>query len=355
MAVGEPDFPAPRSVQQAAVDKVLSGKVRYTPAAGTPELRSAIARQVSETRGISVGPENVAVCHSAKHALTVSLLATVQEEDEVAIPLPAWGSYFAEVEVAGAQTLLVPPAAECRPDLDTLAQKITPRTRMVMINTPSNPTGYVWTRAEVERLAELANRHDLWILSDEIYRRLLYEGDFVSPASIDAPTRERTILIDGASKAFAMTGYRIGYVCGSEKIVRAVAAMNSQMTGSPNAVSQAAFECALSEEPPEVAEMAAAFAQRRELLLAGLRNLGLNAPSPRGAFYVFPDVSAYLDERGAAGFCADLLEEQNVALVPGIVFGVEGHVRLSYATSVDRIEEALRRLTAFLESRTVRG
>jgi aspartate aminotransferase len=352
MAVGEPDFPAPRAVREAATAKVQSGDVRYTPAAGTNSLRQAIAEHLGATRGTPVQAAQVAVCHSAKHALMAALLSTIGEGDDVLIPLPAWGSYFEEVAIAGGRAVLIPPAKGCRPDLDALAAAVTPRSRMVMFNSPCNPTGYVWTAAEIARLAALAVRHDLWILADEIYRRLVYEREFASPLSVDDETRRRTIVVDGASKSFAMTGYRIGYVCGPVALARAVADLNSQMTGSPNAVSQAAFEVALRSEPPEVAAMAAAFAERRRTLLAGLKALGLQAPEPGGAFYVFPDVSAWLDERGTAGFCEDLLEEQAMALVPGTVFGVEGHVRFSYATSPERIREALARFGAFLAART---
>lgn len=351
MAVGEPDFPAPRAVREAAVAKVESGDVRYTPAAGTPSLRRAIAQYVAATRQAPADWTQVSVCHSAKHALTASILATVDEGDEVLLPLPAWGSYFEEVALAGGSPVLVPPAAGCRPDLEALEAAVTPRSRMVMINSPCNPTGYVWTPAEIERLCDLARRHDLWILSDEIYRRLVYDRPFASPWSVDEDARSRTIVVDGASKSFAMTGYRIGYACGPVALSRAVTDLNSQMTGSPNAVSQAAFEVALASEPPEVATMASAFAARRRRILAGLEALGLSAPDPGGAFYVFPDVRAWLDERGSVGFCEDLLEEQAVALVPGTVFGVEGHVRFSYATSTERIDEALRRVGTFLAAR----
>ena len=353
MAVGEPDFPAPQAVQAAAVEKVQSGNVRYTPAAGTPELRATIARSVSTTRGVDRDAANVVVCHSAKHALSTALLATVQEGDDVVVPLPAWGSYFAEIEIAGARVVPVAPRDGCRPDLDGIERAITPATRLVMMNTPSNPTGLVWTRAELERLVALAERHDLWILSDEIYRRLVYGNTFESPMSVPGGL-ERTILVDGASKSFAMTGYRIGYLCAQRPLADAVGAMNSQMTGSPNAVSQAAYERALRAEPAEVAEMADAFAARRERLLAGLAELGLPCPRPEGAFYAFPDVRAHLYGADTQAFCADLLEEQSVALVPGEVFGVSGHVRLSYATSIERIEEALSRLGRFFEARGAR-
>ena len=361
MAVGEPDFPAPAAVQKAAAAKVQSGDVRYTPAAGTPGLRSAIAAHLSETRGVPYGPQEVTVCHSAKHALSGALLSLVEEGDEVLVPLPAWASYFDEIRIAGAEPILVAPlegaaggtsAGGARPDVDALRRAVTPRTRLLMVNSPNNPSGYVWTRAEMSAVAELALEHDLWILSDEIYRSLVYEGEpAVGPADLGPEFKARTALIDGASKRFAMTGYRIGFVAGPQELASAVAKLHSQTTGSPNSIGQAAYEVALRSEPPETEAMRIAFGERREVLLAGLEGLGLPTPRPRGAFYAFPDVSAYLGSGGSVGFCEDLLEEEGLALVPGAAFGVDRHVRLSYATDVDSIREAVARLGRFLERR----
>jgi aspartate aminotransferase len=352
MSVGEPDFPAPRAAREAAIAKVESGRVAYTQAAGTPELRSAIARHLTSTRGVAFTAAEVAVCHSAKHALSGTLLALVQEGDEVLVPLPAWGSYFGQIKVCGARPMLVPPAAGCRPDLAALARAVTPRTRAVLVNSPCNPTGYVWTAEETRALAELAGEHDLWIVSDEIYRALVYEGPpAVSPVSCGPDARARTAIIDGASKCFAMTGYRIGFVAAPVELAGAVGRLHSQLTGSPNAVSQAAYQAALETEPEELAAMRAEFAERRRVLLEGLERLGLETPEPRGAFYAFPDVSRYLDERGSVGLCEDLLETSGLSLVPGEAFGLPTHVRLSYAKPVRDVREALRRLEAFLERR----
>jgi len=353
MAVGEPDFPAPPAAQEAAIAKVKSGDVRYTPAGGTASLRAAIARHVAATRGVPLEAAEVAVCHSAKHALSAILLCLVDEGDEVLVPLPAWASYFEEIKIAGGTPVLVPPRPDGRPDLDTIESAITDATRLIMVNSPSNPTGYVWTDDEVEALAELTVERDLWILSDEIYRRLVYTGP-PPKSTLSTAARERTIVVDGASKCFAMTGYRIGFAAGPAELVSAIARLNSQLTGSPNAISQAAYEAALDEEPPEVETMIAAYAERRRLLLAGLEELGLKTPDPRGAYYAFPDVSAWLDERGSVGFCQDLLEEERLALVPGAAFGLDGHVRLSYAIETDAIREALRRLGTFLATRAER-
>jgi len=352
MAVGEPDFDAPEVVQRAAERAVRSGAVRYTPPAGRPSLRAAIARHLSATRGIPFAPAEVAVCHSAKHALSNTVLVLVEPGDEVLLPDPIWSSYEEQVRFAGGVPVHVPPRPDLGPDFEGLARAAGPRARGIMMNSPCNPSGYVWSDEDLERLAELAEARDLWILSDEIYRRLVYDGPPAkSPAQVSAAARSRTIIVDGASKSFAMTGYRIGFLAGAREVVEAAARLQSQLTGCPNAISQSGYEAALAEEPPEVESMARAFAERRDFLLRGLAELGLETPEPRGAFYAFPSVAPFLDARGAAGFCEDLLEAEAVALVPGEVFGMREHVRLSYATSLERVGEALARLARFLAGR----
>src|SRR5207237_899000 len=273
-----------------------------------------------------------------KHALSGACLALIEPDDEVLLLLPAWVSYAEILKYAGAVPVEVRSRPDAGPDLDALGRAITKKTRGILINSPCNPSGYVLTEAEVRAIAKLALQHDLWIVSDEIYRRLIYEGepDF-SPVSISDAVRARTVVVDGASKAFAMTGYRLGYVAAPRELADAVGRLHSQLTGCPNAISQAAFEAALVKEPPEVARMCAEFRRRRDLIVAALRKLGLETPTPRGAFYAFPNVAPYLDERGSTGFCEDLLEEQNLAAVPGSAFGVDDHVRFSYATSIPLI------------------
>ncbi len=357
MSVGEPDFPAPKAVQQAASAKALSGNVRYTPAEGTLSLRKAIAARLAHTRGIPFDEQEITVCHSAKHALSGACLSLIEPGDEVLLLLPAWVSYDEIVLFCGGKPAPVRSRKDCGPDLDAIARAVTPRTRGIILNSPCNPSGYVLTQAEVRAIAALAEKHDLWIVSDEIYRRLVYEGepDF-SPAQVSPQVRARTVIVDGASKAFAMTGYRIGYAAAPPAIAAAIARLHSQLTGCPNAVSQAAFEVALAPnsdgaEPPEVAAMVAEFDRRRRVIVDGLRRIGLEVPWPRGAFYAFPDVSPWIDERGSSGFCEDLLEDQDLAVVPGSAFGVDDHVRLSYATSIENIERALQRLGTFLAKR----
>ncbi len=355
MSVGEPDFNAPEAVQTAAAAAVRGGNVRYTPAEGTTSLRRVVAAHLSKTRGVEFSPAEITICHSGKHALSGAAMALIEPGDEVLLLLPAWVSYSEIVRYAGGVPIDVPSRPDCGPDLDAIARAISKKTRGILINSPCNPSGYVMTEAEVRAIAQLCEKHDLWIISDEIYRRLVYEGEpNFSPVQIHPSARARTVIIDGASKTFAMTGYRIGYLAAPKDVAAAVGRVHSQLTGCPNAISQAAFEAALASEPREVAAMCAEFDRRRGAIVDGLQKLGLDVPWPRGAFYAFPSVAPYLDERGSNGFCEDLLEEQNVAIVPGSAFGVEPHVRLSYATSIDKIEKALSRLGAFLAKRTPR-
>jgi aspartate aminotransferase len=355
MSVGEPDFDAPEAARQAAARRALEGPVRYTPAAGSAELRSAIAKDLTETRGVPFEPAQVTVCHSTKHALSGAVLTLVDPGDEVLLLLPAWVSYFEIVKLAGGVPVAVPARPDCGPDLDAIRAAITPRTKVVLVNSPSNPTGYVWSAEEMEGLAELCVERGLWIVSDEIYRRLVYEGPpNPTPVRVGAlgdRARDHTVVLDGASKAYAMTGYRIGYAAGPQPVAAGIARVHSHLTGCPNAISQEAFRAALDSEPPEFAAMVGEFSTRRDFLLSELEDIGLPAPTPRGAFYAFPNAEAYLDERGAEGFCEDLLEQHGLALVPGSAFGDDRHVRLSYALSLERIREATERLRTFLSSR----
>lgn len=363
MAVGEPDFLAPAVATQAALAKVGSGAVRYTPAAGIASLRAVAAKALNASSGAHFDAANVVICHSGKHALSGALLALIDPGDEVVLPLPAWVSYVELIRLAGGTPIGVAPAATAggagaRPDLAAIEAAITPKTRGLLVNSPNNPSGYLWTRAEMEGICAIAERHNLWILSDEIYRRLVFPpGTFVSPLHVaTGALRERIAIIDGASKSFAMTGYRVGFLASPKDLADAVTRLHSQTTGSPNAVSMAAFEAALTAEldggPPELDASLAEYQARRDVLLTGLAALELDLVRPDGAFYAFPNVARYCDARGAAGFCADLLESVGLALVPGDAFLLDGHVRLSYALPIPLIEAALERLGRFLSDRS---
>lgn len=352
LTAGEPDFDSPASVRDAAKNSIDSGKVRYTPASGRPSLRDAVAEHLTETRGVPYSREQVTITHSCKHAISGSLLALIEEGDEILVPLPAWVSYFDIIKYAGGKAVGIEPTPACAPDPAAIEAAITPKTRGILLNSPSNPSGYVWTEEETREVCALAEKHDLWIVSDEIYRRLVFDGPpMFSPVQVSPSVRERTIIVDGASKAYAMTGYRIGFLAGDPEITSGVARLHSQLTGSPCAISQDAYETALRNEPTEVEGMVKSFRERSAHIVKRLREIGLEVPTPRGAFYAFPNVGPYLDERGSAGFCEDLLNERDVALVPGAVFGLDNHVRLSYASSLETLDKAVDRLASFLAER----
>ncbi len=350
MAVGEPDFPAPAAARQAAIAKIQSLDVRYTSAAGTLTLREAIAEHLAATRSTHYTSDQIVVCHSGKQAISGALAAVLEPGDEVLVPTPGWVSYVEIARALGNPAVEVPGHPDGAPSLEALEQAISERTRAILINSPCNPTGHVWSRVDLQRLAALAERHNLWIVSDEIYRRLVYgERPFTSPVSLGPEARARTIIVDGASKSFAMTGYRIGFAAGPKEAIRAITKLHSQMTGSPNAVSQAAYEAVLREEPPEVAQMVETYRERRALMIAGLQQLGLQAPFPHGAFYAFPDVSVHLgDETSSDALCRALLEDEQLVCVPGSAFGTPTHIRLSYALDIERLREAFVRLGRFL-------
>jgi aspartate aminotransferase len=348
MSVGEPDFPAPRVVQAAASAKVLSGDVRYSGAAGTPELRAALAKHVSDTRGVPYSSDEIYVGHSAKHALSTACLALFDPGERMLLPQPGWLSYDEMSLIAGLAPVSVPGRADQGPDLDALARAAR-GARALWINSPCNPTGYVWSREELQFAVDLAVKHDLVILSDEIYRRLVYgEREFLSPVTVDSRARERTVIIDGASKTYCMTGYRIGFAAGPKDAIAALTKIGSQLAGSPNAVSMAGYLAALATEPPEVDHMVATYRRRRDRLVAGLRELGFQFAVPYGAFYVLADATPWLaGANDAADFTLRLLEEEAVVLVPGSAFGAPRHVRFVYALPEERIDRALERLARF--------
>lgn len=351
MTAGEPDFDSPAVVREAAKATIDGGRVRYTPAPGRVQLREAIAEFLTKTRGVPFKSDEITVCHSGKHALSGVLLTLVSPGDEVLLLLPAWVSYVEQVRFAEGTPVGTAPRPDMGPDFEAMEKAITPRTRGLMLNSPNNPSGYVYTDEELARVAAFAKKHDLWILTDEIYGKLVYEGKaYASIVQHGEDARARTIIVDGASKTYSMTGYRIGFVAGDVQVAKAVARLHSQLTGAPNAIGQEAFEAALRTDPPELETMLAAFDDRRQHIVKGLTDLGLPTPTPRGAFYVFPSIKEHWPSGNSSSFCEALLEKEGVATVPGSAFGVEGHIRFSYATSMDQIEGGLERLGRFLRS-----
>ncbi|AWM37178.1 Aspartate aminotransferase [Gemmata obscuriglobus] len=358
-SLGEPDFNTPEHICAAAEKAAAGGNTHYTPTAGTAEVKAAICKWYKSFHGLECAPENVIVSNGAKHSIHNALAATVGPGDEVIIPTPYWVSYSDLVSMTGATPVLVnsTPESGFKMSPEQLRAHTTPRTRMLMLNSPCNPTGTVYSRAELEALVDALSNTDAAILSDEIYEQLTY-GDAkpTCVATLRPWLKDRTITISGASKSYAMTGWRMGWAVAPVAVVKAMDTIQSQETSCPSSVSQAALVAALTGPQDCVTEMRTEFAARRELTLGLLKQIpDVKLPAPEGAFYAFFDVSAYFKKTfsGTAvadslSFCATLLEQAHVNLVPGSAFGAEGFVRMSFATNRETIEAGLSKLKQWL-------
>jgi aspartate aminotransferase len=358
-SLGEPDFNTPRHIADAAHRAVLAGHTHYTPANGIPELRSAVSRYYKKTYGLDITPEQVVISNGAKHSLHNALAGTVGPGDEVIIPTPYWVSYSDLVQMTGASYKLVPTseATRFKMSADQLRAAITPRSRLVMLNSPSNPTGTVYTRAELEALADIVVEAKLGVISDEIYEKLVF-GDAKATcfATLRPGLANSTITISGVSKSFAMTGWRIGWAVAPLPVAKAMANVQSQETSNPCSVSQHAALAALEGEQACVEEMRREFQARRDLVCRRLSELpGIGCPVPDGAFYAFFNVSAHFGKTlhgrkitDSASFCQAALETVHVNLVQGSAFGQEGYARLSFATSREIINQGVDRLAEFV-------
>ncbi|WAH36902.1 pyridoxal phosphate-dependent aminotransferase [Alicyclobacillus dauci] len=354
MSVGEPDFDTPTAAAFAGIKAITNGQTRYTAAAGTLALRQAVARKLMTENGLQFAPEQIVISNGAKHTLYNVLLSICDDGDEVILPAPFWVSYPEQIELAGAKTVVVPADASTNYKItpEALAAAITPRTKAIILNTPSNPTGAVYHEDELLALGEVLRKHDIYIVLDEIYERLVYDVKQTSLAALCPDLRDNALVVNGFSKAFAMTGWRLGYVAGPTDVIKAVSSLQSHSTGSPSSISQAAGLTALSHFDPSVVET---FMHRRDVLVEGLNSLpGVTCIVPEGAFYAFPDISGVIGKSyegrtisSANDYCELLLEAALVASVPGDAFGAPNHVRFSYAVSDDQVAEAVDRMRQF--------
>ena len=358
--LGEPDFTTPPHICAAAKAAIDAGHTHYTPAVGLPELKKAVCTAAKRDYGLDYAPANVTISNGAKHAVHNVLAALCGPGDEVIIPAPYWVSYSALVELTGATPVIVDTTQESGFCLsaEQLRNAITPRSKLLMLNNPCNPTGAAYPVATLRELADVAVERDLLVLSDEIYDKLIYQGsEFRSFAALGEAVKARTILINGVSKAYAMTGWRIGWTIADERLSAAIAKLQSQETSNPCSISQHAAIAALEGPQECVAEMRAEFAQRREFVLRQLRSLpGVSFAEPGGAFYAFFNVASHFGRKLAKGcvandsteFCAHLLQEAHVATVSGDGFGAPGYVRLSFAAGMDTLQAGFARLREFL-------
>ncbi len=353
LAAGEPDGPTPEAVCEAGTRAIREGRTKYTATAGIPELRERISRKLWEENGVRVPPEGVVVGCGAKHCLYGALMTLLEPGDEALLLAPFWMTYEEQVRLAGATPIVVQSSPESGfvPDPDSIRSSITQRTKAIVINTPCNPSGAVFDRKSLKEIAALALRHGLWIVSDEIYEMLVYEGRHESPAALSEEVAAQTVLVNGCSKSFSMTGWRVGYAGAPVQVAKAIANLQDQITSNASTISQYAALQALDTPANEIEAWRLEFLARRDLMLTLIREIpGLRAQTPNGAFYVLADVRNRLGESFAsdAELATYLLEEAHVATIPGSVFHGPGHLRLSYATSRKQIEAGVARLASAL-------
>lgn len=354
--VGEPDFDAPDAARRAGLSAIETGRMKYTNASGTPVLREAVSAALRRDCGVSYAPSELVVTTGAKYAVYAAVLAVTNPGDEVILPAPYWTSYYHILRLAGAVPVPVPCQRENGWKLTPaqLTNAVTERTKALLLNNPNNPTGAVYTRAELRALAEVCRRFDLYVLSDEIYGRLTYGSEpFCAAAALDADMQSRTVTIGGVSKTYAMTGWRIGYAAANGEIARAMAALLSHTTGSPNAGAQAAAAAALLGQQSGVERMRQTFLRRRDALLAALAGVpGPLYSVPQGAFYLLLELRALLASgvwADEADFALRLLDAEGVATVPCADYGAPGCIRLSYTLEEARMLEGVERMKRFIE------
>ncbi len=358
LGAGEPDFDTPDHIKQAAWEAIQKGQTKYTALDGTPELKAAIQAKFSRENGVSYALDEITVATGAKQILFNALMATLNRGDEVIIPTPYWTSYSDIVEIAEGKPVLIECDAEAgfRLKAEQLEAAITPKTRWVMLNSPSNPSGAAYGAEDYRPLLDVLLRHPhVWLLVDDMYEHIVYDDfKFVTPAALEPALKNRTLTVNGVSKAYAMTGWRIGYAGGPRELIKAMAVVQSQSTSCPSSVSQAASVAALNGPQQFLKERTASFQRRRNLVVSALNAIeGLDCRVPEGAFYTFSGCAGVLGKTTPGGkwietdsdFCAYLLDDAHVAVVPGSAFGLSPFFRISYATSETELREALQRIT----------
>lgn len=361
--VGEPDFDTPQNIKEAAIKAIEAGFTKYTPVGGIPELKEAIIEKFKRDNGLSYEPSEIMVSCGGKHNLYNLAQAIFEEGDEVIIPAPYWVSYPPIIILSGAKPVIVPTKEDngFRLNMDDLKNAITPKTKGLILNSPSNPTGAIYERERLEKIAQIADQHNLYVISDDIYEKITFDGVACTCiASLGKEIKDRTFVINGVSKTYAMTGWRIGYMAGSADVISAATRIQSQSTSNPNSIAQKASVEAIRGPQDHVETMVREFEKRRNYLVERLPHLkDVTCFNPQGAFYAFPNFSKYYNGSfkgkkvsGSLELADLLLEQARLAVVPGIAFGEDACIRISFATSmdhlkrgIDRIEEALSAIT----------
>jgi aspartate aminotransferase len=351
-SAGEPDFDTPRHICEAAKAAIDQGKTRYGPAAGEPALRAAIAQKLQQDNQLPFGAENILVTNGGKHSLYNLMMAMIEPGDEVIIPAPYWVSYPEMVKLAGGTPVIVPTTAQTgyKITAEQLRQAITPKTRLFVLNSPSNPTGMVYKPDEIRALAAVIVEADIWVVSDEIYEKILYDGaEHLSIGAVGPEIFKRTIVSNGFAKAYAMTGWRLGYLAAPVELIDGANTLQSHSTSNVCTFAQYGAVAALNGPTDSLDLMLQAFNQRRLAIMDMVNGIdGLSCVEPKGAFYLLVDISQL--GMGSLEFCQKLLAEKYVAAIPGVAFGAEGTIRISYATDLDTIERGMERLSGFAKS-----
>ncbi len=363
LGAGEPDFDTPDNIKQAAIEAIQRGETKYTAVDGIPELKKAISEKFARENGLAYAMNEITVGAGGKHVLYNALLATLDPGDEVVIPSPYWVSYPDIVLLSGAVPVIVETTLKDGFKLtpEALEKAITPKTKWFIFNSPSNPTGAAYTRDEIKALTDVLLRHErVWVLSDDIYEHLVYDGfEFTTPAAVEPKLKERTLTLNGVSKAYSMTGWRIGYAGGPAPLIKAIGTLQSQSTSNPSSISQWAAVEALNGTQDFLKDWVKSFKERRDVVVSMLNQAkGLSCPTPEGAFYVYPSCEGCIGKKTPKGkaidsdgdFAAALLEDEGVAVVPGAAFGLSPFFRVSYATGMDALEDACRRIQRFCTS-----
>lgn len=359
LGAGEPDFNTPAQIIDASYEAMKKGKTGYTPSSGLPDLKEVIIDKLARDQQLTYRPEEIIVTSGSKQALYLIFQTLIDPGDEVIIPAPYWVSYPEQVKLAGGQPVIVEgkEANSFKITAEQLEKAITERTKALVLNSPNNPTGMMYTKEELEEIGEVCTRHQVWIISDEIYEKLIYgEEKHVSIAQLSPALKERTIIVNGVSKSHAMTGFRIGFAAGDERLIKAMTGIASHSTSNPATPSQYAAIEAYRMDQKVVAEMVARFAKRLEIFYEKIRQIpGFVCQKPQGSFYLFPNVKEAARNCGYQSvddFAQALLQEAHVAVVPGSGFGAPDFIRLSYATSLELLEEAAERIHAFVVERS---
>lgn len=353
LGVGEPDFDTPSHIKKAANDALKAGFTKYADPQGIIEVRTAIADKFKRDNNISYDQSEIIVGAGSKQLLYSAFQVLCDQDDEVIIPIPAWLTFVEQVKLAGGKPVLVKLQPPFKVTADTIAKHITKKTKILLLNSPSNPTGAMIDPVELEKIAALVIKHNLWVISDEIYEKLIYTQRHISIASLNEKIKSRTITMNGFSKSYAMTGWRIGFAGGPKEIITAMTGLQSQTVGNIPVFLQKGALTALTEKQTSVVEMHQEFAKRREFLIRSCLEIkGLSFADPEGAFYFFISIEELLDKKykTAAEWCEALLEQENIAVVPGEAFLYPDYFRLSFAASMDDLKEAVERIKKFINN-----